>query len=74
MTQILAFLAMWGCNVNPDIHTMETLSHPGAYVDGKVLIREDADEGVILHELGHACGWDHDKIHRVEIAWRQRDA
>jgi hypothetical protein len=74
MTAILAFLALWGCHVNPDIHRVEHLSHPGAYVEGRVLLREDADDGVVLHELGHACNWDHDKIRKVELAWRQRDA
>lgn len=49
------------------------MSHPGAYVDGVVLLRADADDGVLVHELAHACGHDEAGAHRIETAWRHRD-
>ena len=75
LAEILVFLAAFNCHPNVDIEQVDSLSHPGAYISAehKVLIR-NGDDGVLVHELGHACGFDHPKIHKIELAWRNRDA
>lgn len=73
MKAILAFLALFNCHPDAQIVQVENLSHPGAYVEKTVLIRHDADIGVIVHELAHACGHDEAGAHWIETIWRQRD-
>lgn len=71
--EILIFLAAFGCHPTAEVRQVEALSHPGAYVNGQVLLRRDADLGVAVHELAHACGRDEAGAHRLEMLWRSRD-
>ena len=73
MKEILIFLAAFGCHPAVEIVEVEHLSHPGAYVNGQIWLRPDADLGVLVHELAHACGHDEAGAHRLETIWRNQD-
>lgn len=87
--EILAFLEAFGCHPEPlAIVTTPDAQRPGLFVDGIVTLHPAADDGVLVHELVHACQWqrngnaatDRDRAERegqarrIELAWRRRNA
>ena len=86
MTEVLLFLAVFGCRPSFSIAYDPTLDRPARQSGSLVRVRT-TDDAVLVHELVHVCqeqahgpAWsDAESARReqdarmVEIMWRQRD-
>ncbi len=74
MTEILLFLALWGCtNPTLDIHVNPDAKYPGYYhQSGWIEVRPNVPDTVLIHELAHSCGANEQEAHRLQLLWENR--
>ncbi len=79
MSEILAFLALFGCYPTDEIEIDIHLRKPAVFLDGKVYLREQGTPAnVLVHELYHSCqtsGTYFEReadARRVELIWLNR--
>ena len=86
MTEVLLFLAIFGCHPRFSITYDDTLDRPARQSGSLVRVRT-TDDAVLVHELVHVCqeqalgpsATDAESARRerearaIELMWRQRD-
>jgi len=70
---VIVFLLQFHCHPTAAVVQDPHLPGRGAYKDGVVSLRLDADDGVLVHELVHDCQWKKHGKATTSDEWFRRE-